>query len=70
MKPTVEIPPGIVEPQHLYTKDELLRRLRWDDGSLRRARRAGLRCRYHGRQLFFIGRDVIEYIDQHGKNER
>jgi hypothetical protein len=53
---------GVIAPGELYTREEVQRRLGFEDAALRSARRNGLCChRKHGR-AFYLGADVIAYL--------
>ncbi len=55
-------PPGIIEPQKLYTLAEFKRQLGIKDATLRAARRAGLRVHEcHGRR-YVHGQEWIRYV--------
>ncbi|MBC7856468.1 MAG: hypothetical protein IAF94_23810 [Pirellulaceae bacterium] len=54
--------PGTVEPETLYTLDEIKARLRWSLHSMRQARRRGLKVRYVGGRGFVHGQAVIDFI--------
>lgn len=60
----------IIEPHILYRLDDAMTRLGWGAHSMRRARREGLRVRYAGRRGYVLGRDIIEHIEQHGRDEK
>lgn len=56
--------PGIIESEVLYSKHELLGRLRWKEHAFRTARRNGLRVLRAGRRAYIYGRDVIAYLSK------
>jgi hypothetical protein len=59
---TYGVPPDTtIEPDHLYPREELKRRLGWSDSSLRAAIRRGLVGHRSGKSWVFIGRNVIRY---------
>jgi len=53
---------GVVEPQAIYTKEELLQRVGLRDDGYRAARRNGLRVVEKHRRVFILGSDWIEYV--------
>lgn len=65
-----EVAEGVVDPDHLYTLQELSQRTGWRAGSFRTARRNGLQVKYAGRQCFIQGSDFISYVRSQGKDER
>ena len=69
-KPKKERPatPGTVEPDTLYTLDEIKARLRWSLHSMRQARRNGLKVLYVGGRGFVQGAAVIDFIVQRGSD--
>ena len=61
---------GIIEPHILYRLSEAQQRLGWGAHAMRQARRRGLKVRYAGRNAYIIGRDIIEHIEQTGRDEK
>lgn len=61
---------GVIEPHILYRLEEAKQRLGWGAHSMRQARRNGLKVRYAGRRGYLLGRDVIEYIERTGRDEK
>ena len=62
--------PGYVRADELYTLDELRARLKLGDSAMRQARRAGLRLLTVGRRRYVSGRQLIEWMESHGKEIR
>lgn len=58
---------GAISSYEIYTLDEIDRRLGLGKTALRTARRRGLQVRRIGRKAFVLGRDLIDYLDQHAK---
>ncbi len=54
-------PPGLVDANCVYTLDEVKSRLKLGVHALRRARRAGLKVKYVGRNGYILGRDLIAF---------
>ena len=61
---------GMIEPHILYRLDEAEERLGWTRSTTRAARRNGLLVRYAGKRAYVVGRDLIAYVEQHGKVDR
>ena len=61
---------GTIEGHVLYALPEFLRRVGWSRHALREARKRGLRVRYAARNGFILGRDFLEYLDQHGRDQK
>jgi len=59
--------PGLITADTLYTLHELKVRLGLGTHAMRSARRSGLKVRYIGRRALVLGRDVIEFVEKHGK---
>ena len=62
-------PPGVIEPQMLYTLDEVKARTGFGDAAMRTARRAGLRVVYCNKRGFVKGADMIDYIEANGRDD-
>ena len=65
-----ETAPGLIEPNVLYTLDELKRRMKLGDWAIRKARKAGLRVQKIGNARFVFGRDFQKFVEEHGDEER
>jgi len=61
-QPVKPIYVGVVVPEALYRRDELLRRMGWRDAALREALRNGLKAYKCGKRIFILGRDVIDFV--------
>jgi hypothetical protein len=55
---------GTINPDELYTFEAFKRRLGVREGTIRAARRAGLRVHYVHRMGYIYGRDWIDYVRQ------
>ena len=53
---------GVIHPDELYTLSAMKRRLGVREGTMRAARRAGLRVYYVHKHAYIYGRDWIEYV--------
>ena len=63
-------PNGRISADQLLTLDAVQTELGLGAHAMRMARRRGLRVKYIGRRAFVLGRDLIAFIDQHGKTEK
>lgn len=54
--------PGVLHADALYEKHELMARLRMGEWALRMAKRAGLPGHRVGKQVYYVGADVIEWM--------
>jgi hypothetical protein len=59
---------GVVRPEEMLSLDAIKRRLGWGNHALREARHNGLKVRYVGVRGYLLGKDVIEYVVQHGRD--
>lgn len=55
--------PGVISANEAYTRSETMRRLACGAQALRNMEAEGLRSVTRGRQKFYIGRDIIAYLD-------
>jgi hypothetical protein len=70
MRPELAESGGGIEPQKLYQLEAAKACLGWGSHSLRVARRRGLKVIYVGRRGYVLGKDVIEYIERTGRDEK
>lgn len=56
--------PGVVSVWELYTLDEIKKRLRWTDSSLRAARRSGLKLLVCGKRKYVSGREILRFLGE------
>ena len=68
--PSTSHSPGLIEPGTLYELNEAMSRTGWGRTSFRTARRQGLRVKYAGRKAYVLGSDLIDFIQNNGRNER
>ena len=59
--------PGVIEPHCLYTRDELQARMRWGPAAVRQAQRKGLISKQIGRNKYYLGSDIIAFVEQAGE---
>jgi hypothetical protein len=55
-------PPSFIDPNHLYTLDEVKARMGWRDAAFRAAVRAGLKTHRSGKRLYVLGSDLIDFV--------
>ncbi|MGI9459584.1 MAG: hypothetical protein ACR2NF_06265 [Pirellulales bacterium] len=53
---------GFIDPDMLYTCEELKKRMRWGDSAFRQARWRGLKTYKKGKCVYVMGEDVITYV--------
>lgn len=53
---------GFIDPDMLYTCEELKKRMRWGDSAFRQARRRGLKAHKIGKCVYVMGEAVITYV--------
>ena len=68
--PSTSQTPGLIEPETLYELNEAMARTGWGKTSFRSARRQGLPVKYLGRKAYVLGSDLIDFIQNNGRNER
>jgi len=59
----LELHPGVVAIDEIYSIDEAKRRLRWTDSSLRAARRRGLRLLSCGKRKYVEGSEILRFLE-------
>lgn len=58
-------PGGVISVDHAYSLEQVRDRLGLGTAALRTARRKGLIVRRIGRRSFVMGRDLLQYLDEH-----
>jgi len=58
-------PGGVISADAAYSLEQLRDRLGLGTAALRTARRKGLIVRRIGRRSFVMGRDLLQYLDEH-----
>ena len=58
---------GEVRADCLYTLEEIQKRLKLGQHAMRQAKRKGLVVRMIGRRGYVLGKDMLEYVEQHAK---
>jgi len=61
---------GEIDPNRMYSLTRIIEILGIGKAGLRSMRRAGLPVRYVGRNAFYFGGDVIDWVRSHGKESR
>lgn len=67
---SVKLPPAIagsISADELLTLDAVKTRLGLGTRALRTARRNGLKVRRIGQRSFVLGRDLLSYVEKHGR---
>jgi hypothetical protein len=59
-----------IRADELYSFDQIKQRIGLGKTALRKARRNGLTVRYVGVKGFVLGKDLIEYVEQHARTEK
>ena len=59
-----------VAPERLYPAWQLYCHLGWKAAAQRRARNLGLAVKYFGGRSYILGSDAIEFLLEHGKEEK
>lgn len=57
--------PGVIRADAAYSLEQVKARLGLGTAALRTARRKGLAVRRIGRKSFVLGRDLLQYLDEH-----
>lgn len=60
--------PGALTADAIYTLDEVKARMRMSDSGLRQMRRNGLKVHRVGKRGLIVGREFIEFVQQHQQN--
>jgi len=60
-------PGGVISADHAYSLEQVKSRLGLGTAAIRTARRKGLIVRKIGRRSFVMGRDLLQYLDEHAK---
>ncbi len=58
-------PGGVISADHTHSLEQVKFRLGLGTATLRTARRKGLIVRRIGRRSFVMGRDLLQYLDDH-----
>ena len=58
-------PGGVISADAAYSLDQIKERLGLGTAALRTARRKGLIVRRIGRRSFVMGRDLLDFLDNH-----
>jgi hypothetical protein len=60
---------GVISEHELYTRKEVKLRMGLKDAALREAQAKGLRAAKIGRNKFYLGRDIIAYVQQQAEDQ-
>lgn len=61
--------PGVIDPTHLYRRDEVCARLAWKAHAWRTATRNGLQTLRAGGRCYVLGSDLIDYLTRINSTE-
>jgi len=60
-----QAPGGVISADHAYSLEQVRDRLGLGTAALRTARRKGLIVRRIGRRSFVLGRDLLDFLNNH-----
>ena len=59
-----------IKPDELYVASDAYQSLGWKAAAQRKARRLGLRVKYFGGRSYVLGRDLIQFLIENGKDSK